>query len=480
MPTWRLNNENLNVADVETFPTRPLSVSRQQRSNRQPTQEEKSSQPREGGQEINAKGWDLPRLTITFELVGKGEAVTDELEFIVNEIETNQIITLEAPSDIPAHVYLNQKRAPLFVESYDNDASEQQAVQKITLQCSVLGQWTQDSGGFCEEQHGHFLQTDSTPTYEREDGSTQGDLTITLDEQDDGYPEAKNPSTLAWDTLSPISTGSRTLRDGRIVETETYDLSGYLFPSDPSTTGDAGLFKICQSPTFGVLFPVTATVQSGTTVEAISSEPVDATATVASGSTIPTAKLLQIRASSATVQSATAVDASMEQFAEDPIGATVQSDSDVTADPTQIFTASATVQSDSTVDATARNVTQRATATIQSDSDVTPDIKHVIQTMDASVVSATDVTVVAEVGTFFTGSATTVSGTTVDPTAIIRRTADSTIDSGSTVDASASVIREASATTTSSTTLSPGVQILSDLAVDEFENIDLAAYSGDT
>lgn len=326
MGIWRLNLEELNVADVETFPTPPMSVSRQQRLDRQ---REQTNNPREGGQDITSKGWDLPRHTIVFKLVGEdGQALADELEFIVNELEQNKVVTLEAPSNEDAWPYLNKKRVPLTVENWDNDPSDSHAKQRIQLQSLVLGEWTQDGGDYYETLDIRFHQTNSDPTYEREDGTTQSNFEITLDAQDTGYPKAKNPSTLAYDQLSPVSTGTRTLRNGDEVVTETYDLSGYLFPSDPSATGDTGLATVRQSPALGIVQALAATLESASSVTATLEKIGESTATITSDSAVAAA-LLQIHESTATLTSDSAVSAALQKLGE--VSATVSSDSSVQA-----------------------------------------------------------------------------------------------------------------------------------------------------
>lgn len=197
-------------------------------------------------------GYGLGRFTI--EIVLRGVDQAKEARFISEEIQTSPwTLSVENGSfSGDTALFEDHKRLALAAQDVSQQPSRNFKQLKFRIRAVLLGAWSADGGVVCTKENGWFEQT-AASTYLTEDGDTVSDFLITLPEQGPGYPKARNAGTEVLEELTVQSTTTEETRDGETRTLETYDLSGYLWPSDPSTDGDVGQWTVESCPSLAYL-----------------------------------------------------------------------------------------------------------------------------------------------------------------------------------------------------------------------------------
>lgn len=230
---WRLNGVDLVNANVSIVFNK---LTTQQRARQSKVDLHRNGQFRE------FLGLDLPTGTLTIQFNKRGTPKYDQMAAIQTILETDEVWTLEAPSDRAVFVYKNYKRAAFSFDSWSHDSK--QATGTIGLACdfTINGVWAADGGSYCELLTGNFTLL-ANGTYLRDDGVNTGTTPkLRLPAQFSGYPLGVNSAY--QQSQIPISGGTVTVGG---LPYEDYTMTGFLWPA-PAATGDVGVYEVCQCP----------------------------------------------------------------------------------------------------------------------------------------------------------------------------------------------------------------------------------------
>lgn len=199
------------------------------------------------------------RFTITFKLINRGNG-PDEADFIYNEVKDSPwtLGVEDTAFTKTTTLFRNHKRLAFATRSVSLQPSRRYNVLNVQVDAILLGAWCGDGGDYVHLRRGEFEQVGANLI--NEDGDTVPDFVITLPEQAGGYPKARRTSDNALVQLTATGSSSETTRDGELRQVETYDLSGFLWPADPSTDGDTGVWEVQSCPSKAYLLADVNTV----------------------------------------------------------------------------------------------------------------------------------------------------------------------------------------------------------------------------
>jgi hypothetical protein len=238
---WRINGDLLsadNVHDVVIDP--PLSADHDL--------DKRITDVNNGNNVADDFGLAPGSLDIKIQLRGDEDKLGQEAQFIIEEI-TESPWTLQAntPKNMPTpSIWKDYHRLALSTDNIQQDGKRGFVHLELTIQATILGAWRADNGDYTELVRGEFYQENGN-TF-NEDDEQVSNYEIKLPGQQDGYPKARNASTEQIEELSRERTEWDTTRDGKDIRLGIYDLTNYLWPSEPTTDGDVGVYELQSSP----------------------------------------------------------------------------------------------------------------------------------------------------------------------------------------------------------------------------------------
>lgn len=233
---WSLNGVELYEVDVKLKPT-ALQVQQQFRQVHVPTHMQDDYR--------EALGLSLPSFTISISLLGRGDSKYATLREITDAIDSQEVWTLAAPSDLHVFVYKNFKRAAFSAESWSFDPGHATGKIVLTINATLNGIWIADGGDYAEPLADSFTLSNLAPaTYLRgNDGEFTTPLPLLkLRLQVAGYPLAVRLSDLTWATVPVTNTY---VEDG--ITYGDYNMTGFLHPA-PVAVNDVGAFHVLSAP----------------------------------------------------------------------------------------------------------------------------------------------------------------------------------------------------------------------------------------
>ena len=211
----------------------------------------------QGNRVVDDLGEGEGRFTIDFVFRGTALGPVNENDFVVGEIESSPW-TLEAinPGGLAGEVALwrDEKIVAFATESVEQEPARTFRDWRMRISAVKLGVWRACGGDFTTVERGWF-EKDGADLLDQ-DGNVVSDFTVTIPQQETGFPKARDATTLALTTLTATGTVTETTRDGANRELQEFDLSGFLHPSDPAATGDTGVWELVSSPSKSYLQPV--------------------------------------------------------------------------------------------------------------------------------------------------------------------------------------------------------------------------------
>lgn len=192
-------------------------------------------------------------LSVQFVINGDGANPGDELDWLIGQLESSPF-TLEAQANKlagPALLWRNNERVAFSLDNVEQTPNQNLTHWILKIRCNFLGAWNSDGGGFTRERRGWFEQVGSQ--LKNQDGEDVANFEIEIPEQESGFPLARQAVDNQEVELSPVSSSTEQTRDGETRPLETYDLSGFIHPSDPSSDGETGQYKLETSPSLAYL-----------------------------------------------------------------------------------------------------------------------------------------------------------------------------------------------------------------------------------